>query len=309
MLQRPWLTPFVVVFWCVTSGWLLAEKVLPSLLPGSPPGYQAVYSSGKGLIPVAWTVQWNDRTIGWALAETERTPLGGLLVCSRLHFDNMPLEDLVPPWARLMMKNVLPKEGGLTFDARGRVTIDAAGRLRSFSSTVNVPGSNDQVLLNGIVDAGTVKVHVQAGELRYETTRHLPDQLVIGDELSPHATMTGLSEGRRWTVPVYSPLRAANAPIAILHAAVGPEKTVYHDGHLVRVHVVTHHEDPTSHREPRSTIWVDRMGRVLKHEAAILGGRMTFVRRADEAAAQLANTVAAEGRAAVEQPPHMEVVP
>lgn len=309
MLQRPWLTPIVVVFWCVTSGWLLVEKILPSLLPGSPPGYQAIYSSGKGLIPVAWTVQWNDRTIGWAIAETQRTPLGGLLVDSRLHFDHLPLDEVVPPWTRLLVKNVLPKGGGLTFDARGRITIDGAGHLRSFMSIVNVPGSNEQVLLNGIVDAGTVTVHVQAGELRYETSRNLPDELMIGDELSPQATMPGLYEGRRWTVPVYSPLRAANAPIEILHAAVGPEETVYHDGHLVRVHVVTYHEDPASHREPRCTLWVDRLGRVLRQEAVLLGSRMTFVRRADDAAAQLAMTLAEEGRVPDEQPPSLEAVP
>jgi hypothetical protein len=90
---------------------------------------------------------------------------------------------------------------------------------------------------------------------------------------------------------------------------VGPEETVYHDGHLVRVHVVTYHEDPSSHREPRCTLWVDRLGRVLKQEAVLLGSRMTFVRRADDAAAQLATTLAEEGRVPDEQPPSKEAVP
>lgn len=309
MLQRPWFTPIVVVFWCLTSGWLLVEKILPSLSPGSPPGYQAMYTSEAGLIPVAWTVQWDDRPLGWAIAESQRTALGGLLVDSRMHFDRLPLDEIVPAWTSLLVRKVLPKQGGLTFDARGRLTIDATGELRSFMSIVNIPGSTEQVLLNGTVDSGTVRIHVQAGEMRYETTRNLPDEMMIGDELSPQATMTGLYEGRRWTIPVYSPLRAGSSPIEILHAEVGPEETIYWEGRLVRVHPVVYREDPTGHREPRSRLWVDRTGRVLRQEATLLGSKLAFVRRSDEAAARLAATLQEEGRTAGEQPPTTEAVP
>lgn len=308
MLQRPWFTPIVVVFWCLTSGWLLVEKILPSLSPGSPPGYQAMYTSDTGLIPVAWTVQWDDRPLGWAIAESQRTALGGLLVDSRMHFDRLPLDEIMPAWTSLLVRKALPKDG-LTFDARGRLAIDAAGDLRSFMSIVNVPGSSEQVLLNGTVDSGTVRVHVQAGEMRYETTRHLPDQMMIGDELSPQATMPGLYEGRRWTVPVYSPLRAGSSPLEILHAEVGPEETIYWEGRLVRVHPVAYREDPASHREPRSRLWVDRTGRVLRQEATLLGSKLSFVRRSDEAAARLAATLAEESRGPGEQPPATEAVP
>ena len=309
MLQRPWFTPIVVVFWCLTSGWLLVEKILPSLSPGSPPGYQAMYTSDSGLIPVAWTVQWNDQPLGWAIAESQRTALGGLLVDSRMHFDRLPLDEIVPAWTSLLVRKALPKEGKLTFDARGRLAIDAAGDLRSFMSIVNVPGSAEQVLLNGTVDAGTVRVHVQAGEMRYETTRHLPEEMMIGDELSPQATMPGLFEGRRWTVPVYSPLRAGSSPIEILHAEVGPEETIYWEGRLARVHPVAYREDPASHREPRSRLWVDRTGRVLRQEATLLGSKLSFIRRSDEAAARLAATLAEEGRVSTEQPSRMEGIP
>ena len=309
MLQRPWFTPIVVVFWCVTSGWLLVAKILPALSPGSPPGYQAIYTTDSGLIPVAWTVQWNDQPLGWAIAESQRTALGGLLVDSRMHFDRLPIDEIVPAWTSLLVRKALPKGGGLTFDARGRLAIDAAGDLRSFMSVVHVPGSAEQVLLNGTVDAGTVRVQVQAGEMRYETTRHLPDRMMIGDELSPQATMPGLFEGRRWTVPIFSPLRAGRTPIEILHAEVGPEETIYWEGRLVRAHPVAYREDPASHREPRSRMWVDRNGRVLRQEALLLGAKLAFVRRSDEAAARLAATLAEEGRVPSEQPPSMEAVP
>jgi len=39
MLSRPLFAPFVIAFWCLTSGWLFVAKILPALQPGSPPGY------------------------------------------------------------------------------------------------------------------------------------------------------------------------------------------------------------------------------------------------------------------------------
>ena len=110
----------------------------------------------------------------------------------------------------------------------------------------------------------------------------------IGDELSPQATLPGLTEGRRWTVPVYSPLRPGQSPLEILHAEVSGEETIFWEDSLVRVHVVAYREDPSSNREPRSRLWVDRSGRVLRQEAALLGARVSFVRRSDAEAARLA---------------------
>lgn len=308
MLQRPWLTPIVVVFWCLTSGWLFVEKILPSLSPGSPPG-MAVYSSSRGLIPVAWTVQWNDRPLGWAITETRRSPLGGLLVDSRMHFERVPLDEIVPSWTGVLFRNALPKGGGMTLDARSRMVLDAGGDLRSFASTVDVPGSTDPVVLNGVVNSGTVRVNVEAGGMRYETTRHIPERIMLGDELSPQATMPGLFEGRRWTVPLYSPLRAAGSPIEILHAEVGAEETIYWEGQLTRVHVVNYREEPGGHHEPRCRLWVDRTGRVLRQEAALLGSRLLFVRRSDSAASLLAANLAKEAGLPDERPPSTEAVP
>ncbi|MFM7207849.1 MAG: hypothetical protein ACKO4T_14400 [Planctomycetaceae bacterium] len=288
MLQRPFLTPTVLVFWLVTSGWLVVTKVLPSLSPGSPPGHQALYTAGQRPIPVAWSVQWNERPVGWALATAERQTDGGLVVESRLRFERLPLDNVLPAWAGLLVQRMRRDVATISFSARGRLEIDRAGQLTAFTSRVTLPGTNDDVFLRGTVDDGDVNVCIVAGGMTYETTRHLPSHVMIGDELSPQASIPGLHEGRRWTVPVYSPLRPGHSPIEILHADVGPEETLYWDDGLVRVHVVAYREDPSSHREPRCRLWVDLSGRVLKQEAAMFGARMTFLRRSDEAAARLA---------------------
>lgn len=288
MLERPLLTPLVLGFWLVTTGWLVGSKILPALNPGLPPGHQALYTAGSRTVPVAWTVQLDDRPVGWALATGQRTDTGGMSVDTRMRIDRLPLDDVLPPWVGLLLRRAAVDATSVAFDARGRLDIDPAGRLLAFTSRVTLPTSTDDVLLSGTVDDGTVRVTIDAGGLRHETTRHLPTHVLIGDELSPQATLHGLYEGRRWTVPIYSPLRPGHAPLEILHAEVHAEETLFWDNGLVRAHLVTYRDDPTSDREPRCRLWVDRTGRVLKQETSLLGTRVTFVRRSDDAAAWLA---------------------
>ncbi len=288
MLERPFFTPVAVGFWCITTGWLVTAKVLPSWQPGSPPGHQALYATQGSFEPVAWTVSCNERPIGWALTRGTRSGRSGVFVDSRLHFDSLPWDEVLPGWAAIAVQRLLPGEDTTSFDARGRLAIDEEGSLRSFSSIVQLPGAGQPLVLTGTVDEGAITIHVAAGDLRYQVTKHVPTDMMIGDELSPQATLPGLAEGRRWTVPVYSPLRPGQSPLEILHAEVGHEETIFWDDTLVRVHVVRYREDPSSDREPRCQLWVDRSGRVLRQEAALLGARVTFDRRSDQDAARLA---------------------
>lgn len=81
---------------------------------------------------------------------------------------------------------------------------------------------------------------------------------------------------------------AGRSPLEILHAEVGSEETIYWAGSLVQARVVVYRDDPTSDREPRCRLWVDRAGRVLRQEAALLGAEVVFVRRSDEEAVRMA---------------------
>lgn len=287
MLQRPVLTPVVVAFWCLTTGWLAMAKIVPAWQPGPPPGHQALYASGSRLLPVAWTVTCDDEPLGWALTRMTRTAKQGVFVDSRLHFDRLPWGKMLPDWATIVVRR-LTHERLAGLDARGRIAIDHQGRLESFSSLVTLPGTDEPLILSGMVDDGAVTIHVAAGDLRYDVTRHLPADVMIGDELSPQATLPGLTEGRRWTVPVYSPLRTSASPLEILHAEVTGEETIYWDDRIIPARIVVYRDDPTSDREPRCRLWVDRSGRVIRQEAAMLGARIAFVRRPDDEAARMA---------------------
>jgi hypothetical protein len=172
------------------------------------------------------------------------------------------------------------------------LAISPTGQLQSFRSTVDLPGRADKVFLDGTIDDGHVQVVIRARGMRYETSRYLPSQVMIGDELSPQATLPGLFEGRRWTVPVYNPLRTGKSALDVLHAEVMGEETMFWDDHLVRVNLVCYRDDPSSHHPPRTRLWVDRSGRVLKQESAMLGAQLTFLRRSDEAAETLSENLA-----------------
>lgn len=302
-MHRPWLAPIVIVFWCLTTGWLVTAKILPSLLPGSPPGYQALYASNNRLIPVAWTVLWKEQPIGWAVSESRRGDEGDVTVETALRFDRLPIEELLPAWMKPLVGRALERTAVVDLEARGTMSIDAQGQLRAFRSAVDLPGKVDRVLLHGTVDDGHVKVLLRAGELSYETSRYLPSHIMIGDELSPQATMPGLAPGKRWTVPVYNPLRGGNAALEVMHAEVTAEESLFWEDRLVRVDLVVYRDDPSEHHEPCCRIWVDRGGRVLKQESAMFGGKLTFLRRSDEAAEDLVKNIQVADAAQPDEPP------
>lgn len=331
MLIRPWFAPFIVAFWCATTGWLLIAKILPSLSAGPPPGYQALYLSDARPIPVAWSVLWNEQPLGWAVSEAATVEGGGITVANRMHLDRIPIDEILPSWTRLLFHRMIPaletpaletpgldftqgerdglltdgfaappsdpwssRQGGesrFSLDARGSLSIRRDGQLEAFSSTVHLPGGMDKVVLDGMVDDGHVKIVIKARDIRYETSRHLPSTIILGDELSPQATMPGLEPGKRWTVPTYSPLRFGGSPIEVLHAHVAGEETMFWEDHLVRVNIVEYRDDPSSHHRPRSRIWVDRAGKVLKQESRLFAATLAFVRRSDAAAAALAKNI------------------
>lgn len=291
-MNRPWYAPLVVVFWLVTTGWLFLSKILPAILPGAPPGHQAHYTADGQVVPVAWSVILDDKPLGWSISRAERLAGGAMRVESLLHFDHLPIGQLLPAWTRLLVRQAVPASAVLTLEATGRMEIDRAGRLTSFSSAIDLPGSDGRILLTGTVDDGEVTIVIRSGEMVYETKRFLPETMVLGDELSPHATLPGLVPGRQWTVPVYSPLRPAQSPIEILHAEVDGSETIFWDDHLVTVDVVSYRDDPSSHREPRARLLVDRTGRVLRQEATTMGRELVFVRRTDAAAETLAANLA-----------------
>ena len=288
-MQRPLVTVLILATAAVANGWLFVSKILPTLNPGTPPGYQAFYTTGSQPRPVAWTIMLNDRAVGSALSLAEDSGDGGLIVRSNLRLEHLPVDEIVPAWAQIFIGNVLAAHPTITLEAAGRMKIDRYGHLRQFQSLVRVPDSEQRVKLEGMIaDNNKVVVSLKAGGIHYETDRYLPDGVSIGDELSPQAMMPGLYQGRTWTVPIYSPLRPGHKPMEILHAKVAGQETLHFDGQFVTTDIVNYRSDTSDHRPPRSRMWVEPRGRVLRHEAVILGSKLQFVRCPDDVAELMA---------------------
>ena len=288
-MQRPLVTVLILATAAVANGWLFVSKILPTLNPGTPPGYQAFYTTGSQPRPVAWTIMLNDRAVGSALSLAEDSGDGGLIVRSNLRLEHLPFDEIVPAWAQIFIGNVLAAHPTITLEAADRMKIDRYGHLRQFQSLVRVPDSDQRVKLEGsIADDNKVVVSLKAGGIHYETDRYLPDGVSIGDELSPQAMMPGLYQGRTWTVPIYSPLRPGHKPMEILHAKVAGQETLHFDGQFVTTDIVNYRSDTSDHRPPRSRMWVEPRGRVLRHEAVILGSKLQFVRCPDDVAELMA---------------------
>lgn len=290
-MKRAWYPVLVTCFWALSTGWLVVAKILPTLSAGAPPGSQALHLAEGRAVPVAWTLLVDDQPKGWAISRAERGDDGTMRVESLLHLDRLPVGEFIPSWSRLLLGGSVPADSVLSLEARGAMVFDAAGRLGAFTSTVELPGEGE-IDLEGTVDGGDVTIVVSAGDMRLTTTRALPDGLAFGDEFAPSATLPGLVPGRTWTMPVYGPLRPGNAPLEILHAEVGEDTTIVHEGRLAEVNVVTFRDDPSSHREPRARQWVERPGgRVLRQDVTTMGRRLSFVRRDDDEAERLATSV------------------
>lgn len=290
-MYRPTVTALILIFAAIANSWLFITKVLPTLNSNTPPGYQSIYASTADTSTIAWMISLNDSPVGSALSIVEPGSSGAATIWSNLHLVDLPLNELLPPWANTL----LGTHGGtlhtsIKLEAFGRMTINSRGELRDFRSIVKIPGSQQTVRLRGIITpSNTITVSLHSGNLQYETTRHLPDNLSIRDELSPQATMLGISQGQHWTVPVYSPLRPSHKSIEILYATVAGHEALYFDDQLVNADIVNYRNTPNDHQPPRSRIWVAPHGKVLQHESTILGAKLLFLRRTDAVAQSLAS--------------------
>ena len=291
MLRKPLITTLVILFWAVSTGWLVTQKIAPLLFTGDPPA--SYFVPEERTAPVAWTVLWNDEVVGWSLSEcTPRQPASqGWRLNTRLRLDDLPLEEILPDWVQRIAGHTLSTELPLILDTTGELWLDAEGHLEEFESKVYLPELGQRVVIRGTVEGENVEVTVRSREFVYETTRALPDTGMLGDELSPQAMLPGLTVGRRWTVPVYNPLGFTGSPLSVLHAHVEGAVTLFWEDRIVRPLLVAYRDDPAAYKEPRAQLWVDRDGRVLQQQSKILGSTLTFLRRTDDDARILAGTV------------------
>lgn len=274
----------VVLFWCATMTWLVVGKILPPLRIGEPPNYASILDEPEDAAPVCWSIRLQDRTIGWAANKTVRRPDGITDLYSRVYLGEFPWEHLAPSWLTSVLKGVFDHFGDLDeldVDKKTRLVIDPLGRLVEFESLVRIAHLADAIKVQGQIEGSTLKLSVQSGDLPYKMERYLPPNALTGDEISPQVRMPGLRVGQTWTVPLYSPFRAPNSPLEILHAVVEREDHLTWGGQSVPCRVIVYRGDPgasLADDEARGRVWVNLDGMVLRQEVALLTSHLHFIR-------------------------------
>ena len=288
-----WFNVAVVALWLATMSWLVTTKVVPSLLVGEPPNYTTILSAQRADPPVGWVMDWDDRRLGWAVSMTSAIPGGLTEVRSRVHFDHLPLDEMVPDWLRPMLPAFGERRLQVAMDSRSTLVFDPLGRLSRFESSVAFASQEPFVKVRGSVDGAKMALWIRVGDLPpVETEVTIPRNAMLGDTLSPQSRLPGLREGQIWTVESYSPLRPPNSPREILCATVESRAPILWNGQVADAFLVVYRSDPGaaigSAGSPRGKLWVRRDGVVLRQQVMVFRSTLTFVRLPERESARLA---------------------
>lgn len=286
-----WYNIAVVLLWFSTMTWLVMEKVLPSLLIGTPPDYKSILQAQQDEPPVGWEILWNgNHRVGWAIGRTIRLPDGLTEVRNLVRIEDLKqVARSSPGWLQKLLR-IDDFAGGLQIEARSVLVFDSLGHVSRFRSTIGTPEAA-VVKVEGVIDGAELRLAVHYGEVKpFETTLQVGNAL-LNDSISPQSRLPSLREGQEWTVEMYSPLRR-NDPREILQARVESVAPIQWNGSPVKTWVVVYRGDPGSALggtdDVRGRMWVDRDGTVLRQQAMLLGSALTFDRLPpDQAAAMI----------------------
>ena len=294
-MHSRWYNVAVVLLWLTTMGWLVSEKVWPSLKVGDPPDYQRILAVQRNAPPVGWTLIWNDRmTLGWAVTSTSPLPNELTEVRSHVHFAELPLDDIIPDWLHGLLQSSGTRGLRVTMDAHSALIFDPLKRLSQFESTIRFQPRADAVRMRGRVEGAKLLLTIHYGDSApSEIDLPAPRNAMLNDALSPQGYLIPRPrKGQRWTMEVYSPLRLPGSPSEVLHAAVEAKVPITWNGGLVDTWLVVYRSDPGSASagagSPRGKLWVRDDGAVLKQQVTLLRSTLTFIRTTDEEAAKLA---------------------
>jgi hypothetical protein len=296
-MHSRWFNAAVIGLWLATMSWLVKEKVLPPLLAGDPPSYSQIIEAQKDAPPVGWRMSLSGRTIGWALNDTKPQQTGLTDIHGRVHFDALPLDEMMPSWLRTFSRLLGQSSNHMEMDARSVLTIDPLGHLVRFDSTVHADPLSEAVSVRGTVDGQQLQLTVRTGNASFTNEAFLPNDALLSDALSPQTQLPGLRAGQKWTVPVYSPLWPAKNPLEIIQAEVEGTEPVFWNQTVEECWLVVYRSDAgstNSSHAPRGMLWVRRDGTVLRQQILLFDTIIRFDRMTDPEAVKLASSVGVE---------------
>lgn len=262
------------MIWITTMTWLVTQKIWPSLDIGTPPGYSTDDPETR------WQLLLDEKPIGTARSTVQVDAEGVKRLTSDVFLDELPLARLGPAW---LLRVVDAPDALAEMRVRSTVELDPLDRLIGVRTVVDLGLMKDVMLMQGVAEGDRLKITARTGDFLYNNELFLPRGGAIGESFSPRTRLGRLTVGQTWTVPVYSPFHAPNAPLEILQASVAGESPIIWNRQIVSTKLVVFRSDPGSGigdaaGSTRGTAWVDDDGRVLKQEVVLWNTKLTFTR-------------------------------
>jgi hypothetical protein len=257
----------------------------------------------KSRPPVAWYLNLNDNRLGWALSEISRQATDVTEIHSLVHFDGLPLDQLLPSSLRPFARASTQFSNSLGMDVESHMLINPLNQLQSFDSKLKFCPHTGQslVAIEGNVDGDTLTLTFRYGDMPQEKIPLTMPENKIRDSFSPETELRGLHLGQSWTIVSYSPLALPTnpldyfqhrAPTEVLLAQVEEKTSVMWNGQMETVWLVVYRTDtgqsPDSDKKNiRNRMWVRMDGTVIRQEVLLSGNSLLFSRMPDKAAAKL----------------------
>jgi len=286
-----WFNFTVVALWLAAMTWLTWVKIIPRIREGEPPSYQTIAEAQRKNPVVGWKMLLGGKHLGTAVSEARLVDDGLTEIHSRVHFDSLPLRELLPAWLDAVLGLIDEQSLGddLSMDTTSVLTIDPLGRLTDFESTLAMEPLDNSIKLRGSIEGTKLKMNVSMPGMSRSTEAYIPPNALITDSFSPQAQLPGLRQGQAWKVPVYSPLRPPNSPMEMYEASVEGIEVITWGGRGQQVWLVEYRRDSgfsiSSRAKPQGRLWVRRDdGMVLKQQLLIMNSTLTFVRMTEQEA-------------------------
>jgi hypothetical protein len=302
-----WYRLAVLALWLVAMSWLVVCKILPPLLIGEPPIYASM-AAERARPPVAWYLNLNDIRLGWALSEISRQSTDATEIHSLVHFDGLPLDQLLPVYLRELARASIQSAKRMEMEVESHMLINPLNQLQSFDSKLKFRPHTGQslVTIEGNVDGDKLKLAFRVGDMPLERMELSMPENKIRDSFSPETELRGLHLGQSWTIVTYSPLALPSnpldlvqhrAPTEVLLAKVEEKTLVMWNGQMEPAWLVVYRSDasqtPDDERNIRNRMWVrtdskdGTDGMVIRQQVLLGGNSLLFSRMPEKAAGQL----------------------
>ncbi len=262
----PWYRLAVFALWLAAMSWLTVRKVLPPFFTGEPPVYETSVND-KPRPPVAWHVYLNERRLGWALSEISQQSTDTTEIHSLVHFDNLPLDEILPAYLRVIARESTHAAGSTELEVESNLITNPLNQLVSFYSKFRPKSGQSLVRIDGTVEGDKLKLAVHMGDTAWDTELPMPEDK-IRDSFAPEMQLRGLHLGQSWTIVSYSPLALPSHPLdmirgrpptEVLFARVEEEVPLPWNGALEPTWVVVYRTDAgespdNDKKHPQSTL-------------------------------------------------------